>query len=76
VRGAKRVETAIPAADRDMKLLPWIDPENFNPGYLMRSMDQLPKRGSKHEWQHTQDYWREKDEIPAIDLDAAEFVYG
>jgi cation diffusion facilitator CzcD-associated flavoprotein CzcO len=75
-KGAKRVEVAIPPADRDMKLLPWIDPENFNPGYLMRSMDQLPKRGSKYEWQHTQDYWREKDEIPAIDLDAAEFVYG
>jgi cation diffusion facilitator CzcD-associated flavoprotein CzcO len=75
-RGAKRVEMTIPSADKDMKLLPWIDPENFNPGYIMRSMDKLPKRGSKHEWQHTQDYWREKDEIPAIDLDAAEFVYA
>ncbi len=41
----------------------------------MRSMHLLPKRGDKPEWQHTQDYWREKDEIPAIDLDAAEFLY-
>ena len=52
-----------------MPLLPWIDPENFNPGYLMRGMHLLPKRGDKPEWQHTQDYWAEKDEFPAIDLD-------
>ncbi len=30
----------------------------------------------KPEWQHTQDYWREKADIPAIDLEAEEFVYG
>jgi len=57
-------------------LLDWIDPANFNPGYLMRSMHLLPRRGDKPEWQHTQDYWREKEEIPAIDLDAKEFVYS
>ena len=33
--------------DKDMPLLPWIDPENFNPGYLMRGMHLLPKRGDK-----------------------------
>lgn len=75
-KGAHRVEPAIPAGDEGMKVSPWIDPENFNPGYLMRSMHLLPKRGAKHEWQHTQDYWREKEEIPAIDLDGAEFRYG
>jgi hypothetical protein len=58
-----------------MPRLPWIDPENFNPGYLMRSMHLMPKRGDLPEWQHTQDYWREKDELPAIDLDGPEFVY-
>jgi hypothetical protein len=71
-----RVEPVIPAADEGMALSPWIDPENFNPGYLMRSMHLLPKRGAKPEWQHTQDYWREKEEIPAIDLDGAEFRYA
>ena len=69
--GAKRVEPVLRPEDADMPLLPWMDPENFNPGYLMRSMHLLPKRGDKPEWQHTQDYWREKDEIPAIDLDGA-----
>ncbi|MBL8543706.1 MAG: NAD(P)/FAD-dependent oxidoreductase [Hyphomonadaceae bacterium] len=75
-KGVKRVEVEPPAADKGMEVLPWIDPENFNPGYLMRSMDKMPKRGAKHEWQHTQDYWREKQELPAIDLSGAEFKYG
>ena len=36
----------------------------------------LPRRGDRREWQHTQDYWHEKDEIPFIDLDGSEFVYN
>ena len=75
-RQARRVEVALRPEDKDMPLLPWIDPENFNPGYLMRGMHLLPKRGDKREWQHTQDYWREKNEFPAIDLDDTAFVYG
>ena len=75
-KGAKRVTPSLRPEDADMPLLPWIDPENFNPGYLMRGMHLLPKRGDKTEWQHTQDYWNEKDEFPAIDLDGPEFVYG
>jgi len=72
---AKAVEVALRPEDAGMQLASWIDPENFNPGYLMRSMHLMPMRGDKPEWQHTQDYWREKDELPAIDLAGAEFVY-
>jgi len=75
-KGAKKVEVALRPQDKDMKLSSWIDPENFNPGYLMRGMHLLPKRGDKPEWQHSQDYWTEKDELPKIDLDDAAFVYG
>ena len=74
-RGAKRVEVALRPEDAGMTLGSWIDPEDFNPGYLMRGMHLLPKRGDKREWQHTQDYWREKNEFPAIDLDDKAFVY-
>ncbi len=74
-KGAKRVEVALRPEDHNMPILPWIDPENFNPGYLMRGMHLLPKRGDKPEWQHNQDYWSEKDAFPAIDLDDAAFVY-
>ena len=75
-RGARRVEVALRPEDQDMTLLPWIDPDNFNPGYVMRGMHLLPRRGEKPEWQHNQDYWGEKDVFPAIDLDDRAFVYG
>ena len=74
-KGAQMVTPTLRPEDEDMRLLPWIDPENFNPGYLMRNMHLLPKRGDKPEWQHTQDYWAEKDQFPAIDLDDGSFVY-
>lgn len=73
--GAKSVEPALRPSEQDMMPLPWIDGEDFNPGYLMRAMDILPKRGTTREWRHTQDYWREKDEFPAIDLEDEVFVY-
>ncbi|MCW0181047.1 MAG: NAD(P)/FAD-dependent oxidoreductase [Zavarzinia sp.] len=75
-KGASRVEVRLRPEDKDMPLLPFIDEENFNPGYLLRGMHLLPKRGDKPEWQHTQDYWRERKELPAIDLDDPAFVYG
>ena len=74
--GARKVTPTLRPEDCDMPLLPWIDPENFNPGYLMRGMHLLPKRGDKPEWQHTQDYWTEKDQFPAADLDDSIFVYS
>jgi cation diffusion facilitator CzcD-associated flavoprotein CzcO len=73
--GARKVTPALRPEDKNMPLLPWIDTENFNPGYVLRGMHLLPKRGDKPEWQHTQDYWTEKDQFPAIDLDDGAFVY-
>ncbi len=75
-KAARKVTVALRPEDKDMRLLPWVDPENFNPGYIMRGMHLLPKRGDKPEWQHSQDYWAEKDELPAIDLDDGAFVYA
>jgi hypothetical protein len=74
-KGVTKVSIAVPPSDKDMKIMSWMDPENFNPNYLMRDMHLLPKRGDKPEWQHTQDYWTERDVIPAIDLDNPAFVY-
>jgi len=75
-KGAKKVVPALRPEDRNMPLSSWIDPENFNPGYMMRDMHLLPKRGDKPEWQHSQDYWTEKDAIPATDLEDKAFVYS
>ncbi len=59
-----------------MNLKPWVDPDNFNPGYLTRSIHLMPKQGDQQPWLFTQDYWQEKDELPVADLDddALQFV--
>ncbi|HJV41290.1 NAD(P)/FAD-dependent oxidoreductase [Caulobacter sp.] len=75
-KGKKQVEVALRPEDKDMKIGNWIDPEDFNPGYLMRNMHLLPKAGDKPEWRHTQDYWTEKELFPTIDLDDAAFRYS
>ncbi len=67
--GAKRVTPALRPHEADEQRLAWFDPQDVNPGYLMRSIGLLPKRLDKPEWQHTQDYWHEKDDLPAANLD-------
>lgn len=73
--GASRVEVDLRPQDQGMELHPWIEADNFNPGYLMRGLSKLPLRGDKPEWRHNQDYWAERNEIPNIDLDGPEFIY-
>ena len=74
--GASRVEVAVPTADMGMELRPWIEADNFNPGYITRGLGKMPKAGNKPEWRHNQDYWAERNEIPNTDLDSPEFVYS
>lgn len=74
-KGARSVKVELRPSDRDMALGPWNDPEDFNPGYLMRDMHILPKTGPTPEWRHSQDYMQDKADFPAIDLDDEVFVY-
>jgi len=46
-----------------------VNVDDFNPGYLLRSMHLMPKRGDKSEWQHSQDYWTEKKIFPEATFD-------
>lgn len=73
--GAKRIDVALRDEDHNMPLGDWIESDNFNPGYLMRGLKQMPQRGDKPEWRHNQNYWAENREIPSIDLDSSEFLY-
>ena len=75
-RGAKSVAPTLRPDDHDMPLRPWVDTEYLNPGYLLRSLDRLPRSGDKPEWQHSQDYLYESKAIPAIDLDDPIFSYS
>ncbi len=74
--GAKKVEVVLRPQDEGMAIMPWIEADNFNPGYLMRGLDAMPRRGDKPEWRHNQDYWAEKDAFPLIDLRSDEFRYA
>lgn len=75
-KGVQMVTPQLRPEDHNMPLLPFISDDNFNPGYLTRALPMLPKRGDKPEWMHNQDYWAEKDEIPATNLDDAAFAYA
>lgn len=74
-RGARWVEVAPPAEVDGLPRGPWIDPENFNPGYLTRALPQLPRSLDHPEWRHSQDYLADKEAFPAIDLDGTAFRY-
>ena len=58
-----------------MPALPFIDPENFNPGYLTRKMHLMPKQGDHEPWVFKPDYYTEKDELPVCDLGDGTLVY-
>ncbi|MEZ5680456.1 MAG: NAD(P)/FAD-dependent oxidoreductase [Erythrobacter sp.] len=74
--GVSQVEVKFRPEDEGMDILPWIESDNFNPGYLMRGIDAMPRRGAKPEWRHNQDYWSERDAFPLIDFGGAEFAYS
>ena len=73
--GATTVTPRLREQDHNMTIRPWVDPDNFNPGYLVRSMHLMPRQGDNEPWVFTQDYWREKDEFPAASLDDGALVF-
>jgi cation diffusion facilitator CzcD-associated flavoprotein CzcO len=70
-RKAHKVVPMLRAEDAAMALGPWVSTDNFNPGYITRGMHLMPRSGDKPEWQHTQDYWGEKDSLPTAFLSDA-----
>ncbi len=75
-KDATVVMPALRPEDDNMQLKPWVDPDNFNPGYLTRSMHLMPQQGDHDPWVFTQDYWREKDEFPVADLEDGALRYS
>ena len=72
----KGATTVVPVLDRpDMPLGPWVDPDNFNPGYLTRSMHLMPKQGDKDPWRLLHDYEEEKRILPEADLEDGTLQY-
>ena len=73
--GATVCTPTLSEADRDMELGPFIPPEEFNPGYMVRGRSLMPKQGTHAPWTASNDYYIEKDEFPMIDLDEPELQY-
>ena len=65
---SRKVTPQLRPQDSAMPIGSWMDPENFNPNYLMRSQHLMPKRGNISEWQHNQDYWVERVILPTASL--------
>ena len=73
--GATMVVPALRPDEVDMPLGPWVDPENFNPGYLTRSMHLMPKQGPHDPWRLLHDYAVEKELLPNADLDDGALLF-
>jgi monooxygenase len=70
-KDATMVVPTLRPQDTDMQLRPWSDPENFNPGYVMRSHHILFKQGDREPWTHM----LEREILPETDLDDGTLVY-
>lgn len=67
--GARRVVPVLRPEERAMPLAPFIDTRDFHPGYVLRGLHLLPRSGDRPPWRHSQDYWLDREDFPAADLD-------
>jgi cation diffusion facilitator CzcD-associated flavoprotein CzcO len=74
-KGATMVTPTLRPEDADMPLRPFADPENFNPGYVMRSQHILFKQGDREPWTHMLEHDEEREILPKADLDDGTLVY-
>lgn len=68
-RGVRVVVPRLRDDDADMPLLPFMDPENVNSGYMMRSQDKMFRRGDREPWVHMKEFHQERHTLPVADLD-------
>jgi cation diffusion facilitator CzcD-associated flavoprotein CzcO len=73
--GAESCTPTLRKQDQNMEAQVWIDEEEFNPGYMQRGADLMPKRGDKEPWTFTPDYYTEKDQLPKVSLDDDALMY-
>jgi len=73
--GARVVVPELSGEEQGMDLRPWIDPDNFNAGYITRNLHLMPRQGDHVPWRHEQDYVTDSRELPAVDLDDGTLVY-
>jgi monooxygenase len=75
-KGASVIVPELRPEDADMQLRPWADLENFNSGYVARSMHLLFKQGDREPWTHLLEYAQERTSLPEADLDDGTLRYS
>jgi cation diffusion facilitator CzcD-associated flavoprotein CzcO len=64
------------ADETEMVARPWIEAENFSAGYIQRRMHLLPKQGDRDPWIMSQDYFKDRDTLPAADFEDGTLVFA
>jgi hypothetical protein len=75
-KGATMVTPQLRPEDKDMPLLPFANPENFNSGYVMRAQHLLFRQGDREPWTHLLELEQELPILPKADLDDGTLTYG
>ena len=74
-KGVSVVTPQLREEDKEMQTRPFVEPENFNAGYLTRKMHIMPKQGDREPWVFSQDYYQERKTIPNADLEDGTLIY-
>jgi len=74
--GARVVTPTLRSEDEGMTEGPWIAAEEFNAGYMTRELHRMPKTGGHEPWMFLNDYYIEKDQFPAFELDDGVLRYA
>ncbi len=71
---ATGTKTVTPIAPDGMASQPWIT--IFNPGYINRVIDQMPKQGDREPWLNLQNYARDRKVLPTKGLESDGLVFA
>lgn len=74
-KGATMVTPELRDEDKGKALLDWVEEENFNPGYLRRSVHLMPRQLGEDPWQLRHDYTSEKDILPNADFEDGTLIF-
>jgi cation diffusion facilitator CzcD-associated flavoprotein CzcO len=75
-RGVDVVTPRLRIEDADMTLLPWVDPEDFNPGYMNRSVHLFPRQGTHDPWRNGLTFEQEKVTFPSANFDDGSLLFS
>lgn len=67
--GTRQCTPRLRPHDQAMAAKPFIDSADFAPGYMRRGIGRLPKQGDREPWINVQNYYIEKDVLPAAGFD-------